>query len=46
MVTNSIHHPCQDYIEGWDKLDNDAMEMDHWLGRVVIVQGHTYIYLT
>jgi ribonuclease HI len=34
MVTNSIHHPCRDYIEGWDQLDNDAMEMDNWLGRV------------
>jgi hypothetical protein len=34
MVTNSIHHPCQDYIEGWDQLDNDAMEMDNYLGRV------------
>jgi hypothetical protein len=28
MVTNSIQHPCQDYIEGWDQPDNDAMEMD------------------
>jgi hypothetical protein len=34
MVTNSIHHPRQDYIEGWDQPDNDAMEMDNWLGQV------------
>jgi hypothetical protein len=34
MVTNCIHHPCQDYIAGWDQLDNDATGMDNLLGRV------------
>jgi ribonuclease HI len=33
LVSNSVQHPCQSYIEGWDQLDDEPDTMDSWLRR-------------
>jgi hypothetical protein len=33
LVSNSVQHPCQSYIEGCDQLDNEPDTRDSWLRR-------------
>jgi hypothetical protein len=33
LVSNSVQHPCQSYIEGWDQVDDEPDTMDSWLRR-------------
>jgi hypothetical protein len=33
LVSNSVQHPCESYIEGWDQVDDDPDTMDSWLRR-------------
>jgi hypothetical protein len=33
FVSNSIHHPSQSFIEGWDQLDDEIGTLDSWLRR-------------
>jgi ribonuclease HI len=33
LVSNSVRHPCQSYIEGRDQLDDEPDTMDSWLRR-------------